>query len=83
MLAGIPVNDLSVLHLTSRLREAGFDDTSERLEDCRRREVKVVALTVPEREDILRSLEECPEELAELRAVLLREHEWRRREGGL
>jgi hypothetical protein len=30
---------------------------------------------------ILRALEDCPDELAELRGVLLREHEWRAREG--
>jgi hypothetical protein len=28
-----------------------------------------------------RVLEECPDGLAELRGVLLKEHEWRRREG--
>ena len=30
---------------------------------------------------ILRVLEDCPEELAELRATLLQEHVWRQREG--
>ena len=33
------------------------------------------------REAILRMLEDCPEELAELRATLLQEHVWRKREG--
>ena len=33
------------------------------------------------REAILRVLEDCPEELAELRATLLQEHLWRVREG--
>jgi hypothetical protein len=32
-------------------------------------------------EAILRVLEDCPEELAELRATLLQEYVWRRREG--
>jgi hypothetical protein len=34
-----------------------------------------VALTVPDREAIMRTLEDCPDGLAELRGVLLREHE--------
>ena len=33
------------------------------------------------RRRILRVLEDCPEELAELRATLLQEHVWRKREG--
>jgi hypothetical protein len=37
--------------------------------------------TILEREAILRVLEDRPEEFSELRGVLLREHEWRRREG--
>jgi hypothetical protein len=41
----------------------------------------LVALEVDGRERILRALEECPDELADLRGVLLREHEWRVREG--
>lgn len=39
-----------------------------------------IALTVEERELILRGLEDCPDGLAELRGVLVREHEWRVRE---
>ena len=36
---------------------------------------------IPDREAILRVLDDCPEELAELRATLLQEHVWRKREG--
>jgi hypothetical protein len=39
-----------------------------------------VPLTIPDREAVVRVLEDCPDELAELRGVLLREHEWRRHE---
>jgi hypothetical protein len=39
------------------------------------------ALTIAEREQILRALDHPPDGLTELRAVLLREHEWRVREG--
>jgi hypothetical protein len=42
---------------------------------------RFVALTIADREAILRVLEDCPDGLAELRGVLLGEHEWRRREG--
>jgi hypothetical protein len=40
-----------------------------------------VALDIRDREAILRVLEECPEEMLELRATLLQEHVWRQREG--
>jgi hypothetical protein len=40
-----------------------------------------VALTIPDREAILRALDDPPKGLAELRGVLLREHEWRLRVG--
>ena len=45
------------------------------------RETIVLALTIPDRESILRALDDPPDGLAELRGVLLREHEWRAREG--
>jgi hypothetical protein len=45
-------------------------------------DTKVLALTVVDRESILRALDETPTDgLAELRGVLLAEHEWRVREG--
>ena len=56
-------------------------DTAERLERAYDREDRIVALEVPDREAILRVLEECPEEMLELRATLLQEHVWRRRRG--
>ncbi len=40
-----------------------------------------MALDIPNREAILRVLEDCPEELVELRATLLQEHVWHKREG--
>jgi hypothetical protein len=40
-----------------------------------------IALTILEREQILRALDDPPDGLADLRGVLLREHEWRVREG--
>ena len=55
--------------------------TAERLERAYDREARIVALDVPDREAILRVLEECPEGLLELRATLLPERVWLRREG--
>jgi hypothetical protein len=44
-------------------------------------ERRAAALTITDREAILRVLEDCPAGLAELRGVLLKEHEWRIGEG--
>jgi hypothetical protein len=75
MLAGLPVRDQDVLEIARLARDAGFDDTAARLEDAYDVECKVLALTIPDREAILRALEDCPDGLAELRGVLVREHE--------
>ena len=58
-----------------------FYDLGDRLADAWRRDVKVFALEVADREAILRVLEHGPAEFAELRAVLLEEHVWRQGEG--
>jgi hypothetical protein len=42
---------------------------------------RVLALEVRERDEILTVLVDCPEGLCELRAVLLKQQEWRVREG--
>ena len=80
-LAGIPVADKTVFRLADSLREAELVDTAEILERAYDREARIVALDIPDREAILRVLEECPEEMLELRATLLQEHVWRQREG--
>jgi hypothetical protein len=81
MLAGIPVADRSVLEITRRLRHAGVDGNAETLELAYAAEQRVAALTIDDREAILSILEDCPDDLLELRGVLLRECEWRMREG--
>jgi hypothetical protein len=43
--------------------------------------VRVFALTIHDRETILRARDDAPPELEELRGVLLREHVWPQREG--
>ena len=79
MLAGIPVRDPDVLDLAWLLRNAGFDDTAEALIIALEAEQALVALSITDREAILRTLDEPPDGLAELRGVLLREHEGRGR----
>ena len=71
-----------MLQLAGRLRASGLDNTAETLEGaCADSERRVVALTIPDREAILRVLEDSSEGLRELRVVLLKEHEWRKSEG--
>jgi hypothetical protein len=81
LLAGLPVPDRLVLELAECLRLEGITDTAERLEDAHMSGRDVVALTIDDREAILHALERCPYGLAELRSVLLLEHEWRVAEG--
>ena len=75
--AGVPVND----KLASRLRDAGLDATAERLETAYDRKTMVLPLDISERDDVLQVLVHCDDGLCELRAVLLKQQEWRVREG--
>jgi hypothetical protein len=77
-LAGIPVRGDLVLELA---RLVDDDALAERLEAAYGRDVKILGLDIPERETIIRALEDPPAGPEELRGVLVREHEWRRREG--
>jgi hypothetical protein len=77
MLAGIPVAPELVLELAGRVDEPASITLTDALAAGR----TAIALTIQEREQILRALEDCPDGLAELRGVLVREHEWRVREG--
>jgi len=81
MLAGFSVPDRDVLTLAALTREAGFVDLAKRLEDAYDREVKVLGLTVPERGMLLWALDDPPREFAQLRDLLLAEHEGRVRQG--
>ena len=77
-LAGIPVRGDLILELARLIDDAAL---AERLEDAYGRDVKILGLDIPEGETIIRALEDPPPGLEELRGVLLREVEWRRREG--
>jgi hypothetical protein len=81
MLAGIPVPPDATAALAALVRAAGAEDLADRLDRALADDVKLLALTIDERAIILYSLDDPPEGLAELRAVLLNEHEWRQREG--
>lgn len=80
-LAGIPVREEDVFKLASLLRSGGFEDVADKLTHALLIETKVLALTIPDREAILRVLDDPPDGLAELRGVLLSEHEGRVRQG--
>lgn len=81
-LAGLPVRDEDVFKLAGLLRTGGFEDVADKLTKALLIETKIPALTVVDRESILRALDDAPTDgLAELRGVLLAEHEWRAHEG--
>jgi hypothetical protein len=80
-LAGIPVRDHDVFNLVGLLHDAGFDDTAEALVVALEAEQELVALTIQDREAILRVLDDPPSTLGVLQAVLLAEHEGRVRDG--
>ena len=80
MLAGLPVPAEAVDEFAALFRDRGAHDLADRLECALADEVKLLALTLDERALMLSALEDPPEALAELRAVLLKDHEWRRGE---
>jgi hypothetical protein len=59
-LAGVPVRDEDVLDLARLLHDAGCDDTAEVLVVALEAEQAIVALTIQDREAILRSLDDRP-----------------------
>jgi hypothetical protein len=81
MLAGLPVPTDAVEELAALVRVTGAADLADRLERALDDELKLLALSLDERALLLSALEDPPQELAELRAVLLSDHQWRRGEG--
>ena len=74
MLAGVPVLADAVAELADTVRATGADALADRLEVALADGVALLALTIDERAIILAALEDPPDGLAELRAVLLNEH---------
>jgi hypothetical protein len=81
MVAGVPVRNQDVLHMTGLMDDSGFHDTAEALVVALEADQALVPLTIEDREAIWRALDDPSEGLAELRGVLLAEHEGRVREG--
>lgn len=80
-LAGTHVSDRDTFELARVLRDAGFAELAQKLEQCLTLGTKIVGLSITDRESMLRALDDPPHGLAQLHGVLLREHEWRVREG--
>ena len=77
-LAGLRIPDEDVRELITLVDEP----TRSLLEKSLGLEAGVVALTIDDRERILSALDDVrTDALAELRGVLLQEHEWRQHEG--
>ncbi len=77
-LAGIAIPDDDVRELARLVDEP----TDAVLEKALELGTKIVALSIDDRERISRALDDPPTtQLAALRSLLLREHEWRVREG--
>ena len=81
MLAGLPVPPDAVDVLAGLVRGVGADDLADRLERAVTDDVKLLALNPRRAGADASALEDPPQELAELRAVLLADHQWRRSEG--
>jgi hypothetical protein len=69
MLAGVPVDRESARQLADLVDEPTAGTLEAALDAGR----AVIALSIEDRERILRALEDCPDGLAQLRGVLLRE----------
>ena len=80
-LAGVSVPEKHVALLAEFLLAAGFEDTADVLLLGLDAGQDLVALSIQDREAIVRVLDDPPDVLAELRRVLLRDHERRAREG--
>jgi hypothetical protein len=77
MLAGVPVSAELIRELADRVDKPAVGNLRGELEAER----ATFALTIEEREQNLLGLEGCPDGFAELRGVLVREHEWHKRIG--
>ena len=73
------VAEASELGLFDQL-EAGDTELADRLDRALDDQATHFAMTVDDRAIILAALEEPPDGLAELRAVLMNEHQWRQPE---
>ena len=80
-LAGFAVADEHVLELVGLLRQAGYDETADRLTEALRWSDELVGLRIADRLAILDVLDDAPAGLSGLYDVLVTEHRWRVRHG--
>ena len=80
-LAGVSVLERHVAALAELLLEAGFEETADVLLLALDAGQDLVSLSIQDREAMMQVLNDPPDALAELRGVLLAEHERRVREG--
>lgn len=80
-LAGFAVADEHVLELAAMLRDAGYEQTAERLKWAVRYGDELVGLRIADRLAILDVLDDAPQGLAALQGILVSEHRWRVRHG--
>jgi hypothetical protein len=73
-LAGLDITDDSLLALVTRLRRADLEHQADTIVGALMSQQSEVALTPPDRIAILTVLDDPPDGLAELRAVLLQGH---------
>lgn len=78
---GHPLDPAATADLAEIVRAVDAAALADRLEQALAGDVKLLALTIDERAVILDALDDPPDGLAELRGVLMNEHEWRKREG--
>jgi hypothetical protein len=78
---GVSVREENVAALAALLYAAGFEDTGDALLVALDAEQALVALSIADREAILRVLDDPPTGLAELRGVLVADHEGPVRDG--
>jgi hypothetical protein len=83
-LVGVPIENELVHELASRLRDIGDTrelNAAEKLEYGLSRDLRLVALTIADREAVLSVLDDPRDGLEELRSVLLADHQRRRNHG--
>jgi hypothetical protein len=80
LVAGLELDSGLVVELAKRLFEEGMVRTAERLLEADANDAERVSLTISEREAILWTLADCPDEVVPLRSVLVNELDWRHRE---
>jgi hypothetical protein len=81
MLTDVPAAADWTSEIARIAQSTGADAPADRLERAVEDQVTLLALIIDERAIILNALDDPPEPLAQLRAVLMNEHRWREAHG--